>query len=105
MMHAGYYRDRAAQARRLAAGLFGMSKRQPQAADQVQHSASAVRQAAGSLRGEEEWMAQLIEQGAAKLSDLADTLRASDAQTLLGKTQEYARRQPVLFAGAAMALG
>ena len=42
---------------------------------------------------------------ASKLSNLAETLRTSDLQSLLGKNEEFARRQPVLFAGAAMALG
>lgn len=50
-------------------------------------------------------MAQVIEHGAVKLSDLADTLQTNELQTLLGKTEQFARRQPVLFAGAAMALG
>ena len=74
-----------------------MSSLQPQTADRVQHAADAARQAAGGLHGKEEWMAQLIEQGASKLSDLADTLRSNDAETLLGKTQEFARRQFALI--------
>jgi hypothetical protein len=82
-----------------------MSSLQPHATDRVQQAADAVRQAAGSLRGEEDWAAQLIEQGAAKLTGLAETLRTNDLQTLLGKTEQFARSQPVLFAGAAMALG
>lgn len=82
-----------------------MSSLRPQAAEGVQHAADAAHHAAGTLRGEEEWMAQLIEQGAAKLSSLADTLRTNDLQALLAKSQQFARRQPVLFTGAAMALG
>lgn len=82
-----------------------MSSLRPQAAQGVRHAADAARQAAGSMRGEEEWMAQLIEQGAGKLTELAETLRTNDMQALLGKTEQFARRQPVLFAGAAMALG
>lgn len=82
-----------------------MSSLRPEAADGVQHAADVARRAADSIHGEDEWMAQLVEQGAAKLTDLADTLRTNDLQSLLAKTQEFARRQPVLFAGAAMALG
>ena len=82
-----------------------MSSLRPQTADGVQHAADAARQAANTLRGEEEWMARLIDQGAASLTDLAETLRTNDLQTLLGKTEQFARRQPVLFTGAAMALG
>lgn len=82
-----------------------MSSLRPQAADGMQHAADAARQAASGLTGEDAWMAQLIEQGATKLSGLADTLRTNDLQSLLGKAEQFARRQPVLFAGAAMALG
>ena len=52
-----------------------MSSLRPQAAEGAQHAADAAHRAAGSLRGQEEWAVQLIEQGAAKLSDLAETLR------------------------------
>lgn len=82
-----------------------MSLLRPQAAEGVQSAAEVAHRAAGKLRGEEEWMAQVIEHGAVKLSDLADTLQTNELQTLLGKTEQFARRQPVLFAGAAMALG
>ena len=82
-----------------------MSSLQPEAADRAQQAANAARQAAANLRGQEEWMALLIEQGAEKLSGLADMLRSNDAGALLRKTQEFARRQPVLFAGGALALG
>lgn len=82
-----------------------VSSLRPQAAAGVEHAADAARQAAGSLRGDEAWLAQIVEQGADKLSGLAQTLRTNDLQTLLSKTEQFARQQPVLFAGAAMALG
>ncbi len=75
------------------------------AADTAEHAADAVRQAAQNLRGQEAWIANLIEQGADKLSDLAQTMRTTDLRTLLTRVEEFARSQPVLFAGAAMALG
>ena len=50
-------------------------------------------------------MAGLIEQGADKLADLAQTLRTNDLRTLLTRVEEFAHTQPVLFTGAAMALG
>lgn len=82
-----------------------MSSLRPQAADGVQHAADAARRAAGSLRGEEAWLAQLVEQGANKLSDVAQTLRTNDLQSLIRRTEQFARQQPVLFTGAAMAIG
>jgi hypothetical protein len=75
------------------------------AADSAQNAADQARQAAHNLRGDEAWMAGLIEQGADKLTDLAQVLRKNDLATLLTRTEDFARRQPVLFTGAAMALG
>jgi hypothetical protein len=75
------------------------------AADSAQHAADAARRAARDLRGEEAWMASLVEQGADRLTDLAQTLRQNDLRTLLTRVEEFARRQPVLFTGAAVTLG
>jgi len=77
------------------------------AADSAQHAADAAQQAADRLRGQgqEAWMAGVVEQGANRLADLARTLRSSDARTMLAQVEDFARRQPALFAGAAVALG
>jgi ElaB/YqjD/DUF883 family membrane-anchored ribosome-binding protein len=77
----------------------------PQAAEGMEHAAEAARRAVGSLRDEEAWLAHLVEQGADKLSDLAQTLRTNDLQTLLSRMERFARQQPVLFTGTAMAIG
>lgn len=82
-----------------------MEGQRPRAAGTTEHTADAVRQAAEKLRGEEPWLAGLIEHGADSLDDLAQTLRNNDLRTLLGKVEGFARSQPVLFTGAAMALG
>lgn len=82
-----------------------MSSLRPKAAEGVQHAADAARRAAKGVGEEEAWVGQLLEQGAGKLSELADTLRTNNLQNLLGKVEQFARRKPVLFAGAAMALG
>ncbi len=50
-------------------------------------------------------MAGLVEQGADQLANFAQTLRNSDARTMLAQVEDFARRQPVLFTGAAVALG
>ncbi|HEY7578202.1 MAG TPA: hypothetical protein VH855_11455 [Acetobacteraceae bacterium] len=75
------------------------------AADSAQHAADAARQTAETLRGQEAWMAGLIEQGADRLTDLAQAVRNKDLRTLLADIENFARRQPILFTGAAMALG
>jgi ElaB/YqjD/DUF883 family membrane-anchored ribosome-binding protein len=82
-----------------------MSSLRPQAAEGMEHAADAARQAAGSLRDEEAWLARLVDQGADKLSALAQSLRTNDPKALLSKTEEFARREPVLFTGAAVAIG
>ena len=77
----------------------------PRAADTAQHAADAAREAARKLKGEEAWMAGLVEQGADRLSDFAQTLRNNDLRSLLSSVEEFARRQPVLFTMGAAALG
>lgn len=75
------------------------------AADSAQHAADAARQAADNLRGQEAWMAGLIEQGADQLAGLAQAVRGKDLRTMLTDVEAFARRQPVLFTGAAIMLG
>jgi ElaB/YqjD/DUF883 family membrane-anchored ribosome-binding protein len=82
-----------------------MASLQPNAAEGVEHAADAAREAARSLRDQEAWLARMIGQGADRLSEFAGTLRTNEPQALLGKAEEFARRQPVLFTGAAMAIG
>jgi hypothetical protein len=82
-----------------------MQAQSSRAADGAQHAADAARQAADKLREQEAWMAGLVEQGADRLSELAETLRHKDLRTLLTDMEDFARRQPMLFTGAAMALG
>lgn len=95
-----------ASARQVAADIGEQAEAQKsRVADSAERAAHSVRQAAQNLRGEETWMAELIEQGADKLTDLAQTLRESDLNTLLHRTQQFARNQPVMFTGAAVALG
>ena len=82
-----------------------MQKQSARAADSAQHAADAARQAAESLRGQEAWMAGLVEQGADRLAGFAQTLREKDLRSLLADMEDFARRQPMLFTGAAMVLG
>jgi len=77
----------------------------PRAADAAQHAADAARQAARSLKGEEAWMAGLVEQGADRLADVAQTPRNNDLRSLLAKVEEFAHQQTTLFTMGAAALG
>ncbi len=74
-------------------------------ADRLESVAHAVHRAGEQLEGHQDWVAHLVERGAAELSVLAKTLRSNDLQSLLGDLGSLARRQPALFVGASMAAG
>jgi hypothetical protein len=94
----------AGQASEAVQGQIDEAKRR--AADGARQAADAAREAARNLRGgDQAWMAGLVERGADGLTDLAETLRSNDLSGLLRRAEEFARTQPVLFAGAALALG
>lgn len=74
-------------------------------ADRLEDVAKAVHRSGEQLEGHQDWVAHLVERGAAELSTLATTLRSNDLQSLLGDLGSLARRQPALFVGASMAAG
>ena len=74
-------------------------------ADQLEDVAKAVHRSGEQLEGHQDFVAHLVERGAAELSSLATTLRSNDLQSLLGDLGSLARRQPALFVGASMAAG
>jgi hypothetical protein len=76
-----------------------------QLADKLEDVAKAVHRSSEALEGQQEWVAHMVERGAAELSTLATTLRTNDLQSLLGDLGSLARRQPALFVGASMAAG
>ena len=76
-----------------------------QLADKLEDVAKAVHRSGAQLEGHQDWVAHLVERGAAELSSLATTLRSNDLQGLLGELGNLARRQPALFVGASMAAG
>ena len=67
--------------------------------------ARAVHRSGEQLEGHQDWVAHMVERGAAELSVLANTLRTNDLQSLMGDLSSLARRQPALFVGASMAAG
>ena len=67
--------------------------------------AKAVHRSGEQLEGHQDWVAHMVERGAAELSSLANTLRTNDLQSLMGDLGSLARRQPALFVGASMAAG
>jgi len=74
-------------------------------AGRLEDIAGAVHRSGEQLKDEHDWLAQLVERGADELGNLASTVRSNDLRGLVGKLEDIARRQPVLFVGAAMAAG
>lgn len=74
-------------------------------ADRLEDVAHAVHRSGEQLEGHQDFIAHLVERGAAELSVLATTLRTNDLNGLMGGLQDLARRQPALFAGASLAAG
>ena len=76
-----------------------------QLADKLEDMAKAVHRSGEQLEGHQDFVAHLVERGAAELASLATTLRNNDLQGLFGDLGSMARRQPALFVGASMAAG
>jgi hypothetical protein len=74
-------------------------------AERLEDMAGAVHRSGEQLEGQQDWLAQLVERGADELGNLASTVRSNDLRGLISKLEGMARRQPVLFVGAAMAAG
>ena len=73
-------------------------------ADEVNDVASALRKAAGDMRGgsvQERTMSQI----ASGLADVSETIRGKDLSELSGDLSAFARRNPVAFLGGAALLG
>jgi len=74
-------------------------------ADALEDISKAVHRSGEQLEGHQDWIAHLVERGAAELNALATTLRRNDLQGLLSDLGSLSRRQPALFVGASMAAG
>jgi hypothetical protein len=73
--------------------------------ERLADAADAVHRSGEQLEGHQDWLAQLVERGADELGNLASAVRSNDLRGLVGKLENMARMQPVLFVGAAMAAG
>lgn len=90
----------------LKQGLATQAEQQKNAiADRIGRVADRVQHTAGDLQGDEAWLAGWMERGARELGGLADEIRGNDVADLVGSAEVFARRQPAIFVGAAVALG
>jgi hypothetical protein len=75
-------------------------------AQDVGHFAHALRASASDLQDHHKgYVAQYVEQAATSVDQIADTLSRQDLRDLMRHTENFARRQPGLFIGGAVAAG
>ena len=68
--------------------------------------AHALRASASDLQDHQKgYVAQYVEQAASSVEQIADTLHRQDLRDLMRHTEDFARRQPGLFIGGAVAAG
>jgi hypothetical protein len=82
-----------------------LEARKGTAADYVEQLAQTVQRSGQQFEGQQDWLASAIGRGAAELNTLAGTIRDKDLGQLASEVQSFARAQPALFMGAALATG
>jgi hypothetical protein len=75
------------------------------AADSLQQVAEAVRQAGGGLREQQPQLASVADMAAEQVEKSSRYLRDHEPQEIVGGVESWARRQPALAIGGALALG
>jgi hypothetical protein len=74
--------------------------------DGLSSLAQAVRQSTDSLReSQQPAVAEYVDRAASHIERLSATLRDRDVRELVQDAQQFARRQPAIFVGAAFAAG
>jgi hypothetical protein len=74
-------------------------------ADYISGLAEAIRRAAGELDNEVPFAANYIRTAASEVDNVAEAVRNGEFSDLVEQTQNFARRQPTLFAGLSMLAG
>ena len=83
-----------------------VERRQHEAASGIGNLAGALRNSAQDLGSRNsDTVAGLVEGAADRLEQLSTTLRSKDLDTLIHDAESFARREPALFFGAAIAVG
>jgi len=93
----------AGQARQRLTGALDSQK--GAAADMVEQLAQTVQRSGEQFEGQQDWIASAIGRGASELNALAGSIRDKDLGDLATEVQSFAKAQPALFMGAALAAG
>lgn len=75
------------------------------AADTLETVASSIRQSTSSMREQQPQIATVADQAAARVDDASRYLREHDLNDVVRVAEDYARREPLMFLGAAFAIG
>jgi ElaB/YqjD/DUF883 family membrane-anchored ribosome-binding protein len=83
-----------------------LSSQKERATEGLGSLARAVRQSTQSLRdNQQDTVAQYVEQAADRIEEFSSRLRERDLNDLLRDADQFARRQPAVFIGAAFVVG
>ena len=74
-------------------------------ADRLSRTAEHVHRSADSVRGDETWLADLMDRGSRELDSFAGQLKNRDFAGLIRTAEDFARRQPAAFMGTSVAVG
>ena len=75
------------------------------AASTLDAVAKSLYEAGAGIREQQPQVASIADQAASRVVDASAYLREHDLRDIVRETENYARREPVLFLGAAFALG
>jgi len=75
------------------------------AAGQLGCVARGLREAAQSMRKESDFAGRYAEEAATRLESVSDELRQADLDQLVDRSERYARANPAIFLGGAVAVG
>jgi hypothetical protein len=75
------------------------------AAEGITRTAEAIRRVSGDLEAQQPAIAGLADGAAEQAERIGRYLRETDVTDIVNTTQDFARRQPLLFYGGALALG
>jgi hypothetical protein len=75
------------------------------AGDMIGQLAGAVRQSGDQLRDQQPQVAGFVDTAAGQADRFAEYLRGANVQDVVRQTEDFARRQPAIFLGGALALG
>ncbi|MFN3892127.1 MAG: hypothetical protein ACK4MV_17150 [Beijerinckiaceae bacterium] len=93
----------ASEAQNKAAGL--MQQQMRAGADYVQLVCETAHSAAGDLEDKAPELARMVRDAARRAEDFAEHLRRRDAEEMIDMAWDYARRNPRMFLGGAIAAG